>query len=811
MKKKTILLVVLVTLIIFISSLAISELELKEVKFSFKPPQKAQTVYLAGSFNNWNPNATPMTDTDGDGIWEIVIPLPAGKHLYKFVVDGSEWYDDPNNPDKEDDGHNGYNSILYIGEIKEMAKIEAKPDDGQVIPYGLYHDNTIAYFNRYNPKKYFIKLRTFKNDILEAYLDLSGLLPSEKKMEYKYSDNLYSYYETKLITERRKLIYRFKLKDDDELFYYGKNGLEKDMKKSQPFIVKTKEIKIFNTPKWAKNAIWYQIMIERFRNGSKENDPPNIVPWTHNWFDPIGREKEEFYDHIWDRRYGGDLQGVIEEFDYIKDLGITAIYFNPVFKAYSLHKYDAVDYRHIDDTFGFKGDIEELKGETLDPKTWKFTKTDKLFLDFIKMCHENGIKVIIDGVFNHTGNRHWAFLDVMKNKEKSPYANWYKILSFEPFKYVGWAGFGGLPELNQDKNGLVPEVKQHIFNITKRWMDPNGDGDPSDGVDGWRLDVPDLIADPFWYDWRKLVKGINPESYIVAELWGHPAAHLKGDKWDAAMNYELLRRIYKFLIDTEEPYTPSQFDTSLKEYLYSLPLQVIQVQQNLLSSHDIDRIASAVINPDRGVDAKNRVQDNGPDFDNSKPPEWAYQRTKLITIFQMTFLGAPMIWYGDEVGMWGADDPTCRKPMLWKDLEPYEVPKENFVNEALLNHYKKVAAIRNTYPALRIGCFEGIYMNDEMNVYAFKRWDKKNDIIVVLNNNRENSEVTIPVDYKSGTEFIDVLNAKDYKIIDKVVNGTSYTRRTIEITDPSEAIITVREGKIKLDLKGSFGAILVKQ
>ncbi|MDI6642330.1 MAG: alpha-amylase family glycosyl hydrolase, partial [Elusimicrobiota bacterium] len=374
----------------------------------------------------------------------------------------------------------------------------------------------------------------------------------------------------------------------------------------------------FYTPQWAKKVIWYQIMLDRFFNGDVANDPPNTLPWTFD-FAPDKKhpsEKGKFYEVVWGRNFGGDLQGLIKKLPYLKELGITGIYLTPVFEAESYHKYNTADYRHIDDNFGMKysaEEIERLRLETEDPETWFFTETDKLFLKFLKQAHALGIKVIIDGVFNHSGEDFFAFKDLKRNLQNSKYKDWYMVTDWEVFKrsanigkgYVGWAGFGGLPEYAEDASGLVPGIKEHIFNISRRWLDPNGDGNPEDGIDGWRLDVPDCIKQPFWVDWCKLVKSINPEAYIVGELWSESPVWLKPELFHAQMNYPFAKLLLNFIID--ESLTPTQFDQSLHKLINLYPMQVNFVQMNLLDSHDTDRLASMIYNPHRSYDKKNRL------------------------------------------------------------------------------------------------------------------------------------------------------------------------------------------------------------
>ncbi|HVT30002.1 MAG TPA: alpha-amylase family glycosyl hydrolase, partial [Lacipirellulaceae bacterium] len=280
-------------------------------------------------------------------------------------------------------------------------------------------------------------------------------------------------------------------------------------------------------PDWAADAIFYQIFPERFCNGDRSNDPTReslefpeqvpkswkISPWTGDWYARADWEKESgpnFYDNgVFNRRYGGDLEGVIEKLDYLSTLGINTIYLNPVFYARSLHKYDGSSFHHIDPCFGPDpaGDLKMMAVETSDPASWKWTSADKLFLDLLQKAHARKIRVIIDGVFNHTGRDFFAFADLRTRQAKSPYRDWYIVQSYDDpatpqneFRYKGWWGVDTLPEFAHKaaNDDLQPGPKQYILNITKRWMDPNRDGDPSDGIDGWRLDVANEVPTGFW-------------------------------------------------------------------------------------------------------------------------------------------------------------------------------------------------------------------------------------------------------------------------------------------------------------------------
>lgn len=522
-------------------------------------------------------------------------------------------------------------------------------------------------------------------------------------------------------------------------------------------------------PQWAKDAIWYQIFPERFRNSDPVNDPTaadlelapergwRISPWTSDWYKLQPWEEKHsknFFDNVFERRYGGDLQGVLDKLAYLADLGINAIYFNPVFDAISLHKYDASTYHHIDKNFGPapQGDLELMRQETDDPATWKWTAADSLFLKLVREAHKRGIRVIIDGVFNHCGTRFWAFQDVIRNQQSSRYAEWFDVKRWDDpatrdneFDYKGWWDIKMLPEFREVEGGFAKPVWDYFFNITRRWMDPNGDGDPSDGIDGWRLDVANDVSHVFWKGWRTLVKSVNPNAYIVGEIWDDASNWLAGDQFDAVMNYRFARAVVRFFIDTGAgKYTPSDFDKELADVRKSYPAEVNYILQNLIDSHDTDRLPSMIVNPNRKYDDQNGLRWNQ-NYDVSKPTAKARQIQKLIVLFQMTYLGAPMIYYGDEAGMWGADDPDDRKPMVWPELtydneKMHPVPGKMRMNDVvrfdkeLFDYYKKLVQIRKENVALRRGDFTTLLDDDNNDVYAFQRKAGNNEIIVIINN-----------------------------------------------------------------------------
>jgi len=574
-----------------------------------------------------------------------------------------------------------------------------------------------------------------------------------------------------------------------------------------------------SVPQWAKEVVWYQIFPDRFRNGDPGNDPTvqsidgayphdikspwQIHPWNSDWYELQPYEKKNGKDiwfNIQRRRYGGDLQGIIDKLDYLKDLGIGAIYLNPVFWSPSLHKYDGATYHHIDPYLGPDplGDIKLISLEFPDnPETWKWTSADSLFLTLVQEVHKRDMKIIIDGVFNHMGLKSWAFLDVVKNQEKSKYKDWFKIKSWRDkkkgisFDYEGWYGVKELPELNQDNNGLVSGPRKYIFDITERWMDPNNDGNTSDGIDGWRLDVAYMVKHNFWKDWRIHVKSINPESYLTAEIVDPidvVKPYLQGDEFDAVMNYNFLFTTAEYFIDDSTAILTSEFDKQLKQLRKAFPKGVSYVQQNLFDSHDTQRLSSHIVNRDKykirdWAKFYNLTKGSNPNYDTRKPTREELNLLKLMIIFQMTYIGTPYVYYGDEAGMWGANDPDCRKPMVWADIKyqqekflPDQSKKEfsdsiSF-NKELFEFYKMFIHLRNQHEELQSGDFQVLLIDDEDEVYVYSRRIDRGkfveEIIVALNKGSRRKVINLETDHKE--YYTDLLNPKiQLKVTERVI------------------------------------------
>jgi glycosidase len=582
----------------------------------------------------------------------------------------------------------------------------------------------------------------------------------------------------------------------------GPSGEKEAQKQTEEFV-----------PQWAKSAVWYQIFPERFRNGDPSNDPTiediagadpqepakawNIHPWGSDWYKLQAYEKEngeaELWKHLLRRRYGGDLQGVIDKLDYIQDLGVNAIYLNPVFDSPSLHKYDGASYHHIDPNFGPdpEGDRALIATENpLDPTTWVWTKADELALTLIEEAHKRDIRVIFDGVFNHLGVNSFAFKHLKQHQQASPYKDWFTVLSFDDpekettFDYEGWFGVKSLPEFKEDENGLVQGPRDYVFAATQRWMNPKGKGTEF-GIDGWRLDVAFNVHHNFWKAWRTWVKSINPEAYLTAELVDKPEKvipYFQGDEFDGEMNYNFAFTAAEFLFNPEGmDISANEFGEELRSMRNLYPEGVAYVTQNLFGSHDSNRIGSHILNAGIGNfrDWGNYFQlsqaANNLDYDVSKPGPNEIQLQKLFVLLQMTYVGAPMVYYGDEVGMWGANDPDDRKPMLWPDIS-YEdevyLPDGNTrnpdkveINQDLRAYYKALIALRHQYQALKTGEFHQILADDERKLYGFSRSEMKQGkmqrLKVYLNADELAHDVTVgKQDRVVFPEYLQIKNGK---------------------------------------------------
>lgn len=693
-----------------------------------KDAGNAQRVRVAGDFTGWQGQAVPLV-RQADGSWKGTATVPSGRRLYKFILDDNRWMGDPANPMGEPDGHGGRNSLLLLGAEASLDPAGARLGDGVIEGAAVLHAPNAASDRQKVSGRWVVRCRTLHGDVESATLAWrSGSREGAEPMGRVARVGPFDIWEAALPAATASVSYTFLLKDGSLTVRDPKvYSLDPAAKGG------------FTTPDWAKHAIWYHVMVERFDNGKPSNDPPNALPWTHDWAKPAaneGKDGQTFYRHfVFDRFFGGDIAGLRRRLPYLKELGVNALYLMPMFQATTPHKYNTTNFIHIDQRFGAGNDYAAAaaKENILDPSTWTLSDSDREFIDFLAEAKRQGFRVVIDGVFNHVGTGHPAFQDLKHNGKSSPFADWFDVKSWDPFVYDSWWGFSELPVLRKDdENGIASaSARKHIMDVTRRWMDPNGDGDPSDGVDGWRLDVPNEVPIAFWRQWRAEVKRINPNAYIGGEIWDRADQYLKGDAFDAVMNYEFAKPAIEWIGNRQKRIKASELDERLGALRVAYPAEAHYAMMNLLDSHDTDRIGSMLLNPDRAYNQQNREQD-GARYDLSKPGEAQLARQRLLALLQMTYVGAPMIYYGDEVGMWGASDPNNRKPMLWADREPYDNPQDT-PNRALLDYYRGIVALRNAHACLRVGSFRTVLVDDVQDVWGFVRAGEGEEALVVLN------------------------------------------------------------------------------
>jgi cyclomaltodextrinase len=458
-------------------------------------------------------------------------------------------------------------------------------------------------------------------------------------------------------------------------------------------------------PDWVQDAIFYQVFPDRFRNGDPRNDPPDVRPWGappgHGTF------------------CGGDLAGIREKLPYLLELGVNALYLNPILSSPSTHHYDTHDYFQVDPRLGDLDSFRQLVGQ----------------------AHAHGVRIILDGVFNHCGRGFFAFQDVLRNGPTSPYADWFHIQSFPlnayeehlPAGYLGWWNLRSLPKLNTAN----PAVRAYVFSIARYWLEQ--------GADGWRLDVPNEIDDDaFWRDFRAIVKETNPAAYIVGEIWNDGSRWLQGDQFDGITHYELRTLLLEWLVDSK--YRSLAFAHRIQTLLERYRPEMLHAQLTTLGSHDTVRLVTAAHGDLRTV--------------------------RLLWLFLLTWPGAPCIYYGDEVGMSGGGDPECRGCFPWD---------ESTWNHDLRALLKKLIALRQERPALRRGKTRILLSHPHHNLYAHGRGEGDGAVVLVLNAGDQPYTVDVPLtgmEIAPGTVFADLLRGGAYLVRSGRIEALSLPARS---------------------------------
>ncbi|MEA4883878.1 MAG: glycoside hydrolase family 13 protein [Clostridia bacterium] len=504
---------------------------------------------------------------------------------------------------------------------------------------------TLAFTDRYSPRR----------------------RPARISMAILGHDSLFEYWTARMRLKYGRFQYYFILDDGNKAVHYGEGGFAQEVPKHQPWAwcfhypYVWWHPEIDNPPAWARDAVVYQIFVDRFADGDRSNNPPGAAPWG-------ARPTPHSFA-------GGDLSGIQSRLQYISSLGVSCLYLTPVFLAPSNHKYDTTDYFAIDPAFG----------------------DENAAFDLVRACHERGIRVMLDAVFNHCGWDFFAFKDVRENGERSPYASWFNIHEFpvrsgpkgnyETFGTDVWQ----MPKLRTDN----PEVREHLISAAEHWTRELR-------IDGWRLDVGDDVDPGFWREFRKRIRAIDTDALIVGEVLHDATPFLRGDQMDSIMNYPWREACLAFF--ARRDISPAEFSDRLTSLQVRYRAQVWQALWNLLGSHDRPRILTMC-----GGDAR---------------------RVALAAMFQFTCAGAPYVYYGDEVGIEGLDDPDCRRCMPWDEAS---------WNTELLAHFRALAALRKRFTLLRRGRCITLIAGESALAYA--RWDSRTCMIVAMNNSDERAEI----------------------------------------------------------------------
>lgn len=619
----------------------------------------------------------------------------------------------------------------------------------------LFSDATAGYLQPMEPDvgdEVTVYFRTGRDNVDEVIIITDA---GNYKMEKFKSEGAFDYYRGKFQVGEKTVRYYFDVHSGSFNCYFNKLGVTKHIEPYYAFSIYPG----FHTPDWAKGAVFYQIFVDRFCNGDTTND---VVDREYNYIgDNVVQVKDWYqYPSSMDVRsfYGGDLQGVWDKLDYLQNLGVEVIYFNPLFVSPSNHKYDSQDYDYIDPHYGKivnDGGEPLSDGEYENSKATKYIKrvTDKanleasnqFFAELVEEIHKRGMKVILDGVFNHCGSfNKWMDKERIYEKQEgyekgayvdknSPYTSFFSFHEDRwPYNhtYDGWWGHDTLPKLNYEGSNKLYE---YILNIAKKWVSPPYN------VDGWRLDVAaDLghsgeFNHKFWKDFRKAVKSANPNAIILAEHYGNPNEWLQGDEWDSVMNYDAFMEPLTWFFTGMEKHSDSREDGlygnadsfigAMKHHMASFATPSLQVAMNELSNHDHSRFLT------RTNHKVGRINTLGPEAANEGVNKAVFREA---VIMQMTWPGAPTLYYGDEAGLCGFTDPDNRRTYPW-GREDHE----------LIDFHREAIRMHKRNSCLKHGSLK--FLGADYQYIAYGRFDSEEQIAVAFNNQDREKYVEIPV------------------------------------------------------------------
>lgn len=604
-------------------------------------------------------------------------------------------------------------------------------------------------------QKVVLRFRTRRDNAEQVYYIADGC---EHAMEKEAGQGLFDFYRYEICLGGSRVLYHFKVVSGQDVCFYNRLGVAEEADCRFDFVITPG----FKTPDWAKGAVMYQIFVDRFYNGDPDNDV------TDGEYVYIGQpvRRVEHWEEIPSamdvaRFYGGDLSGVWEKLDYLQDLGVQVIYFNPLFVSPSNHKYDCQDYEHIDPHFGsiVRDTVTEGVGEAADNRDAvryivrtagkeNLDASDELFADFVSEAHRRGMRVILDGVFNHCGSfNKWLDGEEIYAREggyepgaflsaDSPYRSFFHFYDERREawprnkSYDGWWGHDTLPKLNYEES---EKLVGYILNVARRWLKPPFN------ADGWRLDVAADLGHTaeynheFWRRFRRAVKEVNPDALILAEHYGDPSSWLEGDQWDSVMNYDAFMEPVTWFLTGMEKHSDAKdpgakgdgrrFFDAMAYHMSRMQSGSILTAMNELSNHDHSRFLT------RTNEQVGRIGTAGAQAAGEGVRMCVLREAVMI---QMTWPGAPTIYYGDEAGLCGWTDPDSRRTYPWgrEDLE-------------LIEFHRYMIRIHKTLPVLRRGSVKELLAGKD--VIAFGRMLGGYHAVTVINNGAAERELEIPV------------------------------------------------------------------
>ena len=631
-------------------------------------------------------------------------------------------------------------------------------------PQALFADGTEFYRCPAEPDPYDrvrLRLRCARENLDSVILVFND---ERIEMEKLYNDRLFDYYETFVQLGTERVFYYFEIHCGQMTCYYNNVGLCNSVEEYYNFTMTPG----FHTPDWAKGAVFYQIYVDRFYNGDRSNDVEDdeyfyigegtskVTDWNKY---PAAMGVREFY--------GGDIAGVMQKLDYLQELGVEVLYLNPIFVSPSNHKYDIQDYDYVDPHFGRivkdEGEVLQrdengnLKADPTYPNKSasryicrvtdkeNLEASNKLFAEFVEEVHRRGMKVILDGVFNHCGSfNKWLDRECIYENapgyekgayvaEDSPYNTFFKFRERQwPYNphYDGWWGHDTLPKLNYEES---PSLFDYIMHVGRKWVSPPYN------VDGWRLDVAADLGQSgeynhyFWKEFRRNVKEANPDALVLAEHYGDPTEWLKGDEWDTVMNYDAFMEPLTWFLTGVEKHSdeyrqdqlgnPDSFFGSMRHFMTRFHTQSLLVAMNELSNHDHSRFLTRT-NRKVGRTAYLGPEAAGEGIDKSI--------MRLAVMIQMTWPGAPTIYYGDEAGLCGWTDPDNRRAYPWGSED-----------QELIDFHKEIIRIHKDYQALKTGSI--LFLHGQYSFISYGRFDEQDKFVIAINSGEQPVSIDLPV------------------------------------------------------------------